>query len=148
MVNSKTAAGPNPDRGLRKKKTGVALPGPALLGQAQNEYILQLEKAGLLAMPLPDKAIMQKLTRVVAANNNLIGKPNPEDVRMMGELHQRIKHVIYIIKENRTYDQVLGDLGKGNGDAALAEFGQAITPNFHAIARDFVDLDNFLAPAK
>jgi YVTN family beta-propeller protein len=143
VVNSKTAAGPNPDRGLRKKKTGVALPGPALLGQAQNEYILQLEKAGLLAMPLPDKAIMQKLTRVVAANNNLIGKPNPEDVRMMGELHQRIKHVIYIIKENRTYDQVLGDLGKGNGDAALAEFGQAITPNFHAIARDFVDLDNF-----
>ena len=143
VVNSKTAAGPNPDRGLRKKKTGVTLPGPALLGQAQNEYILQLEKAGLLTLPLPDKATMQKLTRVVAANNNLVGKPNPEDVRVMAELRQRIKHVIYIIKENRTYDQVLGDLGKGNGDPALAEFGQAITPNFHAIARNFVDLDNF-----
>jgi YVTN family beta-propeller protein len=111
VVNGKTAAGPNPDRGLRK---------------AQNEYILQLEKAGLLTLPLPDKATMQKLTRAVAANNNLVGKANPDDVRVMGELHQRIKHVIYIIKENRTYDQVLGDLGKGNGDAALAESGRQL----------------------
>ncbi len=61
----------------------------------------------------------------------------------MKELRARIKHVIYIIKENRTYDQVLGDLGKGNGDPSLAEFGAKITPNFHNIARQFADLDNF-----
>ena len=53
-----------------------------------------------------------------------------------------IKHVIYIIKENRTYDQVLGDLGKGNGDARLTLFGRAVTPNQHTIAEQFVLLDN------
>ncbi len=53
-----------------------------------------------------------------------------------------IKHVLYIIKENRTYDQVLGDLGKGNGDPRLTIFGEKVTPNQHAIARQFVLLDN------
>jgi YVTN family beta-propeller protein len=53
-----------------------------------------------------------------------------------------IKHVLYIIKENRTYDQVLGDLGKGNGDSRLTIFGETVTPNHHAIARQFVLLDN------
>jgi hypothetical protein len=54
-----------------------------------------------------------------------------------------MKHVIYIIKENRTYDQVLGDLEVGNGDPNLTEFPEAMTPNQHAIARNFVTLDNF-----
>jgi YVTN family beta-propeller protein len=53
-----------------------------------------------------------------------------------------IKHVIYIIKENRTYDQVLGDIAKGNGDARLAIFGEKVTPNHHAIANEWVLLDN------
>ena len=61
----------------------------------------------------------------------------------MAELRRRIKHVIYIVKENRTYDQVLGDLGRGNGDPILTLFGDAVTPNQHALAREFVDLDNF-----
>jgi YVTN family beta-propeller protein len=52
------------------------------------------------------------------------------------------KHVIYLIKENRTYDQVLGDMKEGNGDPALCVFGEAITPNQHKIAREFVLLDN------
>ncbi len=52
------------------------------------------------------------------------------------------KHVIYIIKENRTYDQVLGDMKEGNGDAALCVFGEKFTPNHHKLARDFVLLDN------
>jgi hypothetical protein len=55
----------------------------------------------------------------------------------------KIKHVIYIIKENRTYDQVLGDLPYGNGAPALTELGAAITPNLHSLARNFVTLDNF-----
>jgi YVTN family beta-propeller protein len=54
-----------------------------------------------------------------------------------------IKYVFYIIKENRTYDQVLGDMPGGNGDTRLVLFGEKITPNQHAIAREFVLLDNF-----
>ena len=60
-----------------------------------------------------------------------IGDPSP------------IKYVIYIVKENRTYDQVLGDMKEGNGDPSLCLFNEAITPNHHAIAREFVLLDNF-----
>lgn len=59
-----------------------------------------------------------------------IGEPSP------------IKHVVYVIKENRTYDQVLGALGKGNGDPRLCIFGERITPNQHKLAREFVLLDN------
>jgi len=54
-----------------------------------------------------------------------------------------IKHVFYVIKENRTYDQVLGDVKEGNGDTSLVLFGERITPNQHAIAKQFVLLDNF-----
>lgn len=54
-----------------------------------------------------------------------------------------IKHVFYIIKENRTYDQVLGDMPEGNGDSTLVLFGKKITPNQHALAKQFVLLDNF-----
>ena len=53
-----------------------------------------------------------------------------------------IRHVVYIIKENRTYDQVLGDVKAGNGDASLCIFGERITPNQHRLVRDFVLLDN------
>ena len=54
-----------------------------------------------------------------------------------------IKHVFYVIKENRTYDQVLGDIKEGNGDSSLVLFGEKVTPNQHAIAKEFVLLDNF-----
>ncbi len=54
-----------------------------------------------------------------------------------------IQHVIYIIKENRTYDQVLGDVEKGNGDKSLVLFGEQVTPNLHQLARDYVLYDNF-----
>ncbi|MCP4259998.1 MAG: bifunctional YncE family protein/alkaline phosphatase family protein [Planctomycetes bacterium] len=52
------------------------------------------------------------------------------------------KHVIYIIKENRTYDQILGDMSEGNGDPELCTFGEKITPNQHKIAREFILMDN------
>jgi YVTN family beta-propeller protein len=55
----------------------------------------------------------------------------------------RITHVIYIIKENRTYDQVFGDEPRGNGDPSLAIFGRTVTPNLHALAEEFVLLDNY-----
>lgn len=60
-----------------------------------------------------------------------LGRPSP------------IKYVFYIVKENRTYDQVLGDIEEGNGDTSLVLFGEKITPNQHKLARDFVLLDNF-----
>ena len=56
-----------------------------------------------------------------------------------------IRHVVYVIRENRTYDQVLGDLPKGNGDPSLVLFGRDVTPNAHALAEEFVLLDNFYA---
>jgi DNA-binding beta-propeller fold protein YncE len=59
-----------------------------------------------------------------------------------------IRYVVYIIKENRTYDQVLGDMPQGNGDPALCLFPEKVTPNIHAIARQFVLLDNFYANAE
>ena len=59
-----------------------------------------------------------------------------------------IKYVFYIIKENRTYDQVLGDMPEGNGDTSLCLFGEKITPNEHALAREFVLLDNFYVNAE
>jgi YVTN family beta-propeller protein len=65
-----------------------------------------------------------------------IGDPSP------------IKYVFYIIKENRTYDQVLGDIKEGNGDSSLCLFGEKITPNLHALAKEFVLLDNFYVDAE
>ncbi len=59
-----------------------------------------------------------------------------------------IKHVFYVIRENRTYDQILGDLEKGNGDPGLCLFGDEVTPNAHALAREFVLLDNFYVDAE
>ena len=59
-----------------------------------------------------------------------------------------IKHVFYVIRENRTYDQVFGDLPQGNGDSSLTIFGESITPNAHALAKQFVLLDNFYVDAE
>jgi hypothetical protein len=56
-----------------------------------------------------------------------------------------VRHVFYVIKENRSYDQVLGDLGRGDGDKSLTLFGRDITPNHHALSEQFVTLDNFYA---
>jgi len=67
------------------------------------------------------------------------GNPIPSRV---GE-SSPIKYVFYVIKENRTYDQVLGDIPEGNGDPGLVLFGENVTPNQHALARQFVLLDNF-----
>ena len=110
---------------------------------ASNRYILQLSKAGFLTLPAPSAHDLAELTRTVAANDHLYVRENEQDRRLMGALHQRIKHIIYIVRENRTYDQLLGDLPVGNGDPRLAEFGRVITPNAHALASSFATLDNF-----
>ena len=73
-----------------------------------------------------------------------VGSPIP---RKVGE-PSPIKHVFYIIRENRTYDQMLGDLEQGNGDPMLCLFGEDVTPNAHAMAREFVLFDNFYVDAE
>ena len=75
---------------------------------------------------------------LLPARKNQTPKPVPERV---GE-PSIFKHVVYIIKENRTYDQVLGDIKEGNGDASLCVFGENVTPNQHKIVREFALLDN------
>jgi YVTN family beta-propeller protein len=67
--------------------------------------------------------------------------------RRVGDLSP-IKHVFYVIRENRTYDQVLGDLDRGNGDPTLTLFGHDVTPNAHALASEFGVLDNFYVDAE
>lgn len=115
---------------------------------ASNQYTLQMTKAGLQFLLVPSATQLAALTAQVAANNNFSFSESASTAATMNFLVNNIKHVIYIIRENRTYDQVLGDLGIGNGDPSLVEFGATITPNGHAIASKFVDLDNFYDTAE
>jgi YVTN family beta-propeller protein len=102
---------------------------------------------------VPAAAELARLTEQVNAGNRLtyslagLEKPRP-GVKpvVVPERHGEpsvIEHVVYIIKENRTYDQVFGDMKEGNGDPKLCIFGETVTPNQHKLARDFVLLDNF-----
>ena len=132
VVNAKSVTGPNPD--YFPKNTPAE--------NASNQYIEKDEKSSLLSFPVPASPTLAKLTRQVAQNNNFVNGASSRE-GIMKELHKRIKHVIYIVKENRTYDQVLGDLDRGNGDPYITEFGEAYTPSQHALASYFVDADNF-----
>jgi len=101
---------------------------------------------------MPHWSQIAQNTRTVFTDNawNQIGPINSGDYDTVPSVIPRhlggpspIKHIVVIIKENRTYDQLLGDLGEGNGDPADAQFGAAVTPNQHALALRFGDLDNF-----
>ncbi|MCC6124380.1 MAG: bifunctional YncE family protein/alkaline phosphatase family protein [Pirellulales bacterium] len=104
-------------------------------------------------IPLPTAEDLPQHTATVLANNRLSvarladlkprkdARPLPAPERI-GE-PSPIKHVLYIIKENRTYDQVFGDMPQGEGDPELCIFGREITPNHHKLAEEFVLLDNF-----
>lgn len=134
VVNGKSVTGPNP--GYFPKSSSATR-------GASNQYVLDLEKSSLLSFPVPKFLSLVQLTFTVAFNDSFITKPNFQDKLIMAKLRGLIKHVIYVIKENRTYDQILGDLDRGNGDPALVEFGQQTTPNCHSLADQFVDFDNF-----
>ncbi len=146
VVNAKSPTGANP---------GFCYSGgPSMHGDAapsclsQNQYNPQLIKAGFQSYPRPDAAQLAVLTRQVAVNNHFASTESAHDAAVMAAVHKGIKHVVFIVKENRTYDQVLGDLEVGNGDPDLTEFGEATTPNQHALARNFVTLDNMMASAE
>jgi DNA-binding beta-propeller fold protein YncE len=126
---------------------GVTGPNPTFRKIGDNFYGWQLSKAGFLSMPAPTRGQLDALTKRVAENNHFGAALSAGDAETMRFLRAHIRHVIYIVKENRTYDQILGDLGVGNGDASLAMYGKAFTPNFHALATQFVDLDNYYDPA-
>ncbi|MFM9829784.1 MAG: bifunctional YncE family protein/alkaline phosphatase family protein [Sphingomonas sp.] len=141
VVNRKSPPGPNP-LGCAPK-LAVVKAQPKACGAA-NQYIFQLEKAGLLHFPMPGAKALVATTRQVANNIGLGDtKARAAAEATMAAVRARIKHVIFIVKENRTYDQVLGDLPIGNGDPHLAILGRTLSPNHHALAENFVTLDNF-----
>lgn len=119
------------------------------------QYIGGLFKGTLSFIDEPNEDLLKKYSAKVYANTpftkeseveakGVAGIPIPRNVSEKSP----IKHVFYIIKENRTYDQVLGDMKEGNGDPDLCIFGEKVTPNHHAIAREFVLLDNFYVDAE
>ena len=145
VVNMKSNAGPNleyrsdcPGEGIPPEYSSLLCPPPN--PTSRNEYILALLKAGFLTIPVPDADTLSYLSALVDANNGFVNRGRDP---MMAFLHNHIKHVIYIQKENRTYDQILGDLKQGNGDPARVQFPQPISPNHHLLATRFALLDNF-----
>jgi DNA-binding beta-propeller fold protein YncE len=110
-------------------------------GTTEYPYVLGLIHGSLARLPLATlSADLPAFTRDVSDRN--ANRGNTDRVPFAaGE--NKIRHVIYIIKENRTYDQVFGDLGAGNGDPSLTMYGADITPNQHALAKQFGVLDNF-----
>jgi YVTN family beta-propeller protein len=97
-------------------------------------------QGSLERIPAPTPAQLAAGTREVKAANS----PKLEPAGAISNLQSlSIRHVFLIVKENRTYDQVFGDIGKGNSDPKLAMYGRQITPNHHALAEQFVLLDNF-----
>jgi DNA-binding beta-propeller fold protein YncE len=140
VVNGKSV--PGPSRGNCRGDAGA--PNIPDCEKTPNQYVYAREKSTLLSAPVPAPAELNALTSRVAENNrfDLVRTVNADPI--LTELRRRVHHVIYIVKENRTYDQVLGDLEVGDGDPSIAEFPEPITPNHHSLARRFVTLDNFL----
>jgi len=142
VTNGKGAAskdnryGPNPTKPAPKSIT---------------EYIGGLFQGTLSAIPTPSPDELASMTRLafqsapLQADSKVDNASRTQDNPIPGKVGDPspIKHCFYIIKENRTYDQVLGDIAKGNGDPSLCIFGEQVTPNHHALANQFVLLDNF-----
>ena len=153
IVNGKSDQGPNPGYGYGNLAAiqYLTFPGGNAAESAKlnanNEYQFQLERATLVSAKVPDTGDLAGLTSQVAANNAYSITPPASDGEVMSFLRSKIKHIIYVVKENRTFDQILGDLGNGsNGDPTLTLFGSLVTPSFHSMAKNFVTLDNFMDP--
>ncbi|MGD0754618.1 MAG: bifunctional YncE family protein/alkaline phosphatase family protein [Bacteroidales bacterium] len=114
--------------------------------------------ASISVIPVPGKRNLDAYTDTVIAVNNLSramsSREKPRESVLPKLVPERIgepslfKHVIYIIKENRTYDQILGDVKQGDGDPSLCIYGSEITPNTHKLAKEFMLLDNFYVSGK
>ena len=124
----------------------------------QKVYNAHRMMASVSVIPVPQKSQLQTYSEKVEKSNQLFRlaltdnlprkntQPVPVPLRI-GE-PSVFKHVVYIIKENRTYDQVLGDVRTGDGDSSLCIFGQKITPNTHKLVEDFLLMDNYHASGK
>ncbi|HEY4335266.1 MAG TPA: bifunctional YncE family protein/alkaline phosphatase family protein [Puia sp.] len=150
--------------------TSLANPqGPSPLGRRQEvnyqqgdlhktqpvQYIAGLFRGTMSIIPEPDEPLLAKYSQQVYQNTPYskdgelaAGGEEGNPVPMKVGTSSPIKHVFYFIKENRTYDQVLGDVQEGNGDTSLTLFGERITPNQHALVRQFALLDNFYVNAE
>ena len=156
IINGKSDTGPNPDYlyGNTPSLETITIPPNNNVAYAvsatKNQYQFQLEHATLVSGQVPGSSDLPALTAQAELNNGYSPSSNPyasSDAAVMAFVRSHIQHVIYIVKENRTFDQILGDLGNGsNGDAALTMFGKRITPSFHALSNQFVTLDNFMDP--
>ncbi|MCL6438670.1 MAG: bifunctional YncE family protein/alkaline phosphatase family protein [Rubrobacteraceae bacterium] len=114
-------------------------------GAPDTQYSGTMIKGSVQVVAVPrNQGRLRALTNEVKSNNQVRARRRPEPP----VLRRNIEHVIYVIKENRTYDQVFGSLGKGNGDPKLDLFGDDSAPNHRALARRFVTLDNFYADAE
>lgn len=130
-------------------------PQPGIPG-AEGQYIGALLQGSLSIVDTPDEATLKAFTRKVYELTPYTDarKLAPPDAPKVSPIPTKvgqpspIKYVFYVIRENRTYDQVFGDLERGNGDPTLAILGEAITPNAHALAREFVLFDNFYVDAE
>jgi YVTN family beta-propeller protein len=136
------------------------LEGEGARAKAPNDkgFSIHQQEATVSIIPLPDKSTLRSYTKRVEEANLLFrtkltdllprpgvaAKPVPERI---GE-PSVFKHVVYIIKENKTYDQVLGDMAEGNGMKSLCVFGNQVTPNQHKLAKEYMLLDNFYASGK
>lgn len=152
MTSLANPFGPSP---LRKKEE-IIHHGFNTKDASQVEYIGGLFKGTMSIIDLPNQSSLDMYTKAVYANAAYsLAKAEMADVKaptfpipMKVGSPSPIKHVFYIIKENRTYDQVLADVKGGNGDTSLLLFGKNITPNQHKLAESFVLLDNFYVDAE
>ncbi|HTT19801.1 MAG TPA: alkaline phosphatase family protein [Candidatus Sulfotelmatobacter sp.] len=124
------------------------------------DYNTHQDNGTVSIVPVPDRSTLQTMTAQVFENNHwdLVqniqsasgGKPSTKPVAIPKNIGDPslIKHVFLIIRENRTYDQILGDVAAGNGDSTLAVFGGKVTPNAHKLVKRFPLLDNFYDPSR
>ena len=110
-------------------------------GEPEYPYNPAMTHGSLARIPMLE--ISGKLAEWTAQATTMNAAQGNTDKIPFATGENKIKHVIYIIKENRTYDQLFGDLGVGDGDSSLAMYGEDITPNQHKLARQFGVLDNF-----
>jgi len=124
---------------------------------ARGQYIGNLMKGTLSIIDSPSAAELALYSQKVYQNtpykkekelatDGEVGNPIP--MKVASSSASPIKHVFYVLKENRTYDQVFGDMKEGNGDSTLCLFGEKYTPNQHKLAREYVLLDNFYVDAE
>jgi YVTN family beta-propeller protein len=139
--------GPSP---LRKKED-VIHHGGITKKASDVQYIGGLFKGTMSVVDIPSASVLKEYTARVYDNSPYTAyRKMQSSVKAPFALGKNspVKHVFYVIKENRTYDQVLADVKKGNGDTTLLLFGKRYTPNQHAIVDEFILLDNFFVNAE